>query len=366
MNSIDKEIEKIRKEIRETPYNKSTEQHIGRLKAKLARLKEEKIKKAEKQAGGKGYSIKKSGDATVILAGFPSVGKSTLLNSLTGAKSEVAGYDFTTLDVIPGTLKYRGANIQILDVPGMITGASEGKGKGREVLSVLRNGDMLLLMIDSSDLEQYERIKEELYNAGIRLNEEPPNVKIQKRESGGLEISTTVDLDLSEAEVRSILEENGIINAEVIIREDLTTDRMIDAVMKNREYLPGLVLVNKVDLVEEDRFDEIRKYGEERVDEEVLYISAKSGELEALNEKMFEILNFIRVYLKPRKGPPDMEEPMILQKGAIVDDLCRRIHRDFESGFRYARVWGDSVKHSGQKVGENHKLADGDVVSIFA
>lgn len=364
MTSINEEIEEVEEEIRETPYNKSTEQHIGRLKAKLARLKEEKIRKAEKQAGGEGYAIEKSGDATVVVVGFPSVGKSTLLNSLTGADAEVADYEFTTLKVIPGSLKYKGANIQILDVPGIISGAAEGRGRGREVLSVLRNADLMLLMIDSLDLDQYYQIKEELYKAGIRLNEDPPEVKIQKRGSGGLEINSTVSLDISKDEIRSVLEESGLVNASVLIREKLDTDRLIDAVLGNREYIPGLVLVNKIDLLDQDSLSELKNRFCDTIDEEVLFVSAKSGNLEGLKEKIFDELGFIRVYLKPKGGEADMEEPMILQRGTVIEDLCRNIHRDLVDNFKYARVWGESAKHPGQEVGREHQLVDGDVVSI--
>lgn len=67
-------------------------------------------------------------NAAVCISGFPSVGKSTILTVLTGTKSEVAAYEFTTLTCIPGIIHYNEAKIQLLDLPGIIEGAAQGKG----------------------------------------------------------------------------------------------------------------------------------------------------------------------------------------------------------------------------------------------
>ena len=131
--TIDEQIKSIEEEIEKTQYNKKTQGHIGLLKAKIARLKmEQEKRRAASGGGGQGYSVKKSGNATVALVGFPSVGKSTLLTKLTGAKSDVAAYAFTTLDVIPGLMTYKFAKIQILDMPGLIRDASKGKAEAEK------------------------------------------------------------------------------------------------------------------------------------------------------------------------------------------------------------------------------------------
>ncbi|MEK6949157.1 MAG: GTPase, partial [Nanoarchaeota archaeon] len=116
--------------ISKTKYNKSTQHAIGLYKAQLAKLKE-KQKARSGGRKGEGYNVRKTGDGTVVLLGFPSVGKSTLLNALTNANSAVAAYAFTTLTVIPGILEYKHAKIQVLDVPGVMHGAAAGTGRGK-------------------------------------------------------------------------------------------------------------------------------------------------------------------------------------------------------------------------------------------
>jgi len=112
----------------------ATEYHLGLLKAKLAKYRSQLLEPSKKSGEkGEGFDVLKSGDARVALIGFPSVGKSTLLSTLTKTQSEAASYEFTTLTCIPGVIEYKGANIQLLDLPGIIEGASQGKGRGKQV-----------------------------------------------------------------------------------------------------------------------------------------------------------------------------------------------------------------------------------------
>src|SRR4030066_2238690 len=247
---IDEQIQNIEKEIRETPYHKGTERHIGILRARIARLKDKQLDqetKSKKGGGGVGYAIKKEGDASVVLIGPPSVGKSTLLNKLTNASSKVAPYSFTTVSVIPGMMDYKNARIQILDVPGLIEGAEEGKGRGREVLSVARGADLIILMTDVERPEALYRIKAALERNGIRLNIVRPNVICDKKLGGGIVLHTNIKQDLSKETIKAVIQELGIKNAEVAINEKLTIARLIDAFSPNRVYLPVFFIINKVD-----------------------------------------------------------------------------------------------------------------------
>jgi small GTP-binding protein len=175
-------IKEIETEYARTQKNKATEGHLGLLKAKLSKLRRELLEHqtTSKKGGGageRGFEVSKSGDTRVGLIGFPSVGKSTLLTKLTGTFSLAAGYEFTTLTAIPGTMHYRGAKIQILDLPGIIEGAKDGRGRGRQVLAASLTCNVILVILDALKPMTHKLIIEkELYGFGIRLNQSPPDI----------------------------------------------------------------------------------------------------------------------------------------------------------------------------------------------
>ena len=364
-SDVEKQIKDIEDEIFNTQKNKATEHHIGKLKAKLARLRSEVEKRKSAGAKGKGFAIKKHGDATVALIGFPSIGKSTLINRLTDAKSRIGHYDFTTLDAIPGMLKYNGADIQILDLPGLISGASEGKGRGREVLSAVRNVDLILFMIDVQHKDHLDMMAEELHKAGLRLNQKKPNVVIKKSGQGGITIKSTKKLTHINEEIAKSISSEYVINAEIVIRQDVTEDELIDVFVQNRIYAPAVVLINKIDIIPEKTLQsQIKKI--KRSGWKVIPISAKKYTgLNKLKEMIFSELRFIRVYMKPVGESADMNEPLILREGDTVEAVCKKLHREFKDKFRYATVSGPSAKHDMQKVGLDHILKDGDVLTII-
>ncbi len=360
---LPEKIKAIEEEMSKTQIHKHTEHHIGLLKAKLARLRAEQEKiQSSRKGGGVGFELKKGGDCTVVLIGLPSVGKSTILNRLTNAKSKVAPYAFTTLTVIPGLLEYKGAKIQILDLPGIIAGAATGSGRGKRVLSVARNADLIMLIVDVFQPAQIEVLKKELHTMGIRLNTHPPNISIDRSSQGELGVTAACKLTkLSKPTAKAILNIYGIHHGNVIIREDITDDDLIDIVAGNRRYVPAVSVLNKIDLVSHEYVAEARK----QTREDFVPISAdRNINLESLKEAIYDRLNFVRVFLKPRNGEPDFDEPLILTAGSTISDVCAKIHRRIADEAKYALVSGTSVKFSPQRVGMDHVIRDRDIVTV--
>jgi len=362
MATIDEQINLIEEEIFKTQKNKATEHHIGKLKAKIAKLKaQQELQKIKTSGGGKGYYVKKSGDATVALVGYPSVGKSSLLNKFTGSAAEVGAYQFTTLEVIPGVMEYKGAKIQILDMPGIIEGASRGKGRGREVITAARAADIILLLGDVYNY-RLDLLENELYDAGIRLDKTPPDITLNQSDKGGITVRTTINLTkMTEKEIAEILRAYGIVNGIITIRDDINTDTLVDFLAGNRIYVPQVAVINKIDMEYEGVRDEIEK----TIGREFVPISVEGDTgLEELMDLIYQKLGFIRVYLKPQRGKADMDEPLVILDGSSVRTVCEHLHRDFVKLFRYAKVWGKSAKFPGQSVGLDHVLLDEDILTI--
>lgn len=365
--SIVEKIKDIEKEIGRTQINKATMSHLCSLRARLAKLRTQLLEPPKgASAAGDGFDVEKVGDARVALIGFPSVGKSTILNTFTTTKSEAAAYEFTTLTCIPGVINYKDCRIQLLDLPGIIEGASEGKGRGRQVIGVARSADLVLLVVDAASGKadrQRQLLELELETVGLRLNQRPANVYYKRKKTGGVSISTTCRLEnISEAAVQQILHEYRIHSAEVLFREDCTIEQFIDIVEGNRKYVKCIYVYHKIDMTS---IEEVRRISA-LPHSMVLSCQAKLN-LDVFLDKMWQYLGLVRVYTKPRGKKPDFGDPLILTEGrhgTTVEAACKQVHRTLVQGFDYAIVWGTSVKHTPQRVGLAHVLHDEDVIQI--
>mmetsp|Transcript_16906 Transcript_16906/g.35494 ORF Transcript_16906/g.35494 Transcript_16906/m.35494 type:complete len:420 (+) Transcript_16906:151-1410(+) len=371
-------IKEIEAEMARTQKNKATNYHLGTLKAKLAKLRNELLIEQGGGGGGgpsEGFDVARLGDARVALIGFPSVGKSTLQCSLTGTESEAAAYEFTTLTCIPGTMHYKGSKVQVLDLPGIIEGAAHGKGRGREVIACARNADAILIVLDAGKegLNRHREILEnELETVGIRLNETPPDVTFKKKATGGVRFASTVPLTKLGPEpeklATQIMREYRITSADLLAREDITVDQLVDVIVGNRVYKPCCYFYNKIDTITIEEVDQLARMPHSLVGSVAKKYNV-GGPLEddPLKAMIWKYLGLTRIYTKRKGQQPDLAEPVVLsaiRKGTTVRSLCHNVSTQMLRDFNFALVWGKSAKHSPQRCGVNHELADEDVVQI--
>ncbi|KAI9829614.1 MAG: hypothetical protein M1826_005504 [Phylliscum demangeonii] len=364
-----------------------------KIKEKLARYRAQLLEPGPgaSAGAGTGFDVSKSGDARIALVGFPSVGKSTFLSKVTRTRSEVAAYSFTTLTAIPGVLEYGGAEIQVLDLPGIIEGASEGKGRGRQVISAAKTSDLILMILDASKrTEQRALLEAELEAVGIRLNQEPPdpltessNIYLKAKKAGGMKITfQSPPENIDEKMIYNILRDYKLLNCEVLVRDNrATVDDLIDVIMKDhRKYIKCLYVYNKIDSISLEFLDELA-----REPHTVVMSCELDLGIQDVIERCWQELHLIRVYTK-RYDPcgyllmnsgsvdgtcskgiePDFKEALIVRDKATIEDVCDQVHRSLKDNFKYAFVWGASARHVPQRVGLGHVVADEDVVSIVA
>ena len=138
--------------------------------------------------------------ADVGLVGFPNAGKSTLLSVVTDAKPKIADYEFTTLKPNLGIVKYRDFRTFVMaDIPGIIEGASEGKGLGHYFLRHIERNSTLLFMIpsDSDDIiESYNILLKELKKYNSEMLDKSRLVAITKCDLLDDELIAEIELEI--------------------------------------------------------------------------------------------------------------------------------------------------------------------------
>lgn len=171
-------------------------------------------------------AIHREGVAQIALVGPPNVGKSSLLQALSRIQIKTGDYPFTTVRPVPAVTEIHGLRVQLVEIPGLIEGAMEGRGRGRAFLGVLRDADGIVYCHDASaPLGPLEDVRAEVAAAGI---ETPAILAATKVDEAGPDALP---------ELRRAVGDLGVIGVSIL--DDASLDRFRDAVWE----LTGLVRV---------------------------------------------------------------------------------------------------------------------------
>lgn len=284
------------------PKHKGTERLQGDIKKKIARLKEEGKKKKQAKSGFNPFGVEKQGAGQAVLAGYPNTGKSSLVGVLSRAKVKIAEYPFSTALPVSGMMPYKDTFIQLVDTPPL---SLDNIPSG--LIGTFKEADILLIVVDVSTADCLEQLE------------------------GLMQI-------LQDREVIDLSEEGQIIAP-----------------------IPFLVLANKID--QPGAEENLQVLTDLMPEIEIRPVSNTGVGLESLKDRIYEVLNIIRVYGKAAGRPVDRERPFILKRGSTVLDFAGQVHKDFPQKLKSALVWGSS-KFDGQAVSRDYILEDEDIIEL--
>jgi ribosome-interacting GTPase 1 len=366
-----KKIELLREFLSLCPKHKGTEKLRLNVKRRIVNLELE-IKKAKSRrkggGGGPKFFYEKEGAAQVTIIGPTNVGRSSFLRALTNAKPEVDLRPYTTIRPVPGTLSYEDVQFQLIEVPALMVGSAEGKARGLQILSLIRNSDGLIIMVDLSNkpVEQYKMVAEELEKSNI-LIEKPQGQVGVVRQGGSAGIRITGGgrlINCTVKDLKLLLLSYGIKTALVKISGKVSLDDVEHSLFQSNIYKSTMIVANKNDFLwAKDEFEKLLKAVEYGF--KVLPVSCKNLKgLEKVAESIFQMLQIIRIYTKEPRHKEPSPRPVVAKTGTTINDITKRLHSTLSKKFKYARVWGSSAKYPGEKVGARHVLIDKDLIEI--
>ena len=290
------------------PKHKGTDRLRADLRRRIAKLKEQAQQKKGGARRDDAYMIEKEGAAQIAVIGAPNTGKSALVAALTNASPEVAEFPHTTWKPTPGMAPYENIQFQLVDTPPITRDYLDPW-----MADLMRRADMLLIILDLQDdpLQQLE-------------------------------------------ETLAVLGELRIFPEGSPVPGDLK---------KPPFFKKTLVVVNKVD--HENHMEDYQAFLElAGLNLPSIGISLRAGSnLKGLLRLLYELSGVIRVYTKVPGKEPNKAAPFVLPKMTTLGELAGKIHKDFVSKLKFAKIWGTAV-FDGQMVQKDYFLQDGDVVEI--
>jgi ribosome-interacting GTPase 1 len=365
-------LEKLQEFLSLVPRHKGTARLCVQVKRQIKTLQNEIAEKKRRKAGRSGprFFLEKEGAAQIVILGPTKVGRSSLLTSITNAKTEVSDYPYTTREPVPGMFQYEDLQFQIVEAPALIEGAAEGESWGLQSLGMARNADGLILMVDLSQSpdKQLTLILSEMEKARILMQKPRARVEIERKHVGaGLRIIVVGRLiNCNLRDVEALLKGYRILDGVVKIYGEATLDDVEDAIFESTVYRPAIIVANKTDTPEAMKnLKELERFVGDQVPIVPVSCKTMSG-LETLGADIFKALEIIRVYTKEPNERAPSPKPFFLKRGATVSDLAKLVHSDFIKRFSHARVWSKRLAFSPQKVGSTFILEDKDVVELHA
>ena len=293
------------------PKHKASEKVQVILKTKISELTDEieQAKSGPRKAAPGTVRIPKQGAGQIAFVGPPNAGKSQLLTKLTKATPTVAPYPFTTRDPQPGMTEFEDVRIQLVDLPPITADAYEPF-----ITDLTRSADAAVLFLDLAN------------------------------DDGPAETQAVIDR-LKQA------------------RRELVAARPTGDDDPTTYFVPTLLVATKCDDEAADlRLEMAKETLGDRFSWHV--ISAERGDgLPELREKLFTLLNVMRIYTKQPGKPADTGSPFTCPVGSTVAELAGCVHNELEETVKSARVWGSGA-FDGQTVGRDHVLREKDVVEL--
>ncbi|MFX1477830.1 MAG: GTPase [Promethearchaeota archaeon] len=375
--SLEEKIRLLEEFISLVPKHKGTERIVALNKSRLSKMKRElEERKARQKSTQKivsPFSIKKEGIQVILLSSFltPGVGKTSVLNFLTGAAKEEIG-KYTSLPEI-GIYKYKKMRFQIVEMPSIMEGASEGVGNGKEILSQVRSCDLLCICVDLSRniKDQMNLLLEELSKADIRINLPPPPLNIQKTGSNKIQVlyltkeaKNVDDIEQFTERIKEVVRENGIRNAIVKVYGSISLDNLVDALTPSIVYKQAVLLGTKGDLpYTEESFEKLSSLFSDKFPLIIASSIRKNNFPQDFGEIILKFLKKIRIYTMSSSGYI-AEKPLIMDENSTIKDAAIKIHKSFYETFDHAIVIREGARQKRKKVGLDYKLFDNDIIEI--